>query len=932
MNYSQTLNLPSVDFYIYSESEIINHWRKNQINSQLRQKNRTSSNRYIIYGTPVPVDSLDWNSLQVQMSKDILLKYKNMTGADVNWITMWDLYNPSIERKALQKLKAEKKKYDTMRLRRHCRKNLEEDIEAQMKLLENLGVFFDWQSIKKTLNPRYEARVIGAFGELVGKRYLCKDIRPSYWCIKCQTILTDEDDMVNKKYQAYSGYVKFPVSIGLEEYGERVYLPVWVDTLWMLAASVAVVIREGGTYSILKSDNETLIIEKGKEELFNLNGMKLLNYISHSELAECKCAHPFLEYDLPVVSSKYVKDRVGIGLYNVAPGHNPLDYELALKHRFKTFSVVDAEGRLTNDADKFCGLEFIEAGKFIVFELEQRGYLMKMVSEGSEYPHCTSCDTPAIFRPVSQWLLDLENNNLRFHMLSELEELDWECNSAVKEKVIQKIENITNCYISCQKEWGMPIPIVNCTECGKAIISQEVTKSIKDAVYRRSPDSWFRLNPEELLPSDTKCPNCGAQEFVKEQGVLGQNFSSIMSVLTRIPAKSRSTNTTGIFWGNVRCCNQYLALFFLASFALKNSVPFDELHTYLFDLSSENELLLDILLDSVNLKRYSPDFLRLCVIALTERTGGLPFHDDNRAEIQKRIDSLKEEYELIVKRLYLIVGNTVDYGHDKETLDYSCLMNLDKIALVRLDQLIQNVIEAYDNFEFYTVWSRISRYIQVDLGFYLDAIKDRLYASAKSSVGRLSAQTVLWKIANSLAKLIAPIFPFLSEQIWLIFNRKHENNTESKEENLSNREEDTKCDDGFSSIFLTSLPDNSQEFKTPSELNDWTKLISLRKQIMDKVDLALDREIIDSKGQATVTMPKSIATEIEDYLKDLEIACSVAEIVTGDCDKYAITRINGRQCKRCSRYYKIDTQKTENSDYRGLCKRCAKIVKDIYNE
>jgi len=897
---------------IYSERQILDLWKENDIISQLKQKNKNSE-RCIIFESPVSTNSLDMDALRLQINKDIFLKYKSMTGSEVCCIAMWDIYSSAIERKASKELEAEKRKYDVIRLRRRCRKYLEDDFEFQNELLDNLGIFCDWYNTKKILSPRYDARIITAFGTLIGKSYLHKDLKPSYWCIKCQTILLDKDDMSDKTYQVYSGYVKFPVSIGLEEYGENVFMLVWVDTLWMLAASVAIVIREDGTYSIVKSGNEFLILEKGNEEkLFNLDEIKILNYISHSELAKCKCSHPFLEYDLPVVSSKYVKDRVGIGLFNVAPGHNPLDYELALKHRFKTFSVVDAEGQLTNNAEKFCGLEFIEAGKFIAFELEQNNYILKKSSGGSSYPHCNLCGTPAIFRPVSQWLLPSENNDLYFNTLKKIEKIDWKCEPSIKDEVKDIIENVKDWYISSQREWGMPIPIILCNKCGQIITNREVVKSVRDAIYRRSPDSWFRLGTEDLLPSDTKCPDCGSQEFVKEHGVLERDFFSVISTLTRMPAKSRFTSSVGVFWGNKQNYGRYLSLFFLISSALKKCIPFEQVYPCLFDTFPQSKLFWDTLFSQNNREKYSPDFLRLCITILVDRLKANKDKDDLQTDsssldsfkIKKHIDILKEEYRLITKRFYLIVGNISDY--DKKAVENISLIDFDQIALSRFNMLIKELVDFYENCEFIKVWDQIFKYINTDLAFYFDAVKERLYFSGKDSLDRVSAQTVLYQITDSLIKLIAPIVPFLAEKIWQVFNFE-------------------KIDkDEFDSVFLTPFPEIKQ--KDSSILNKWAKLIALKERIVDEIDSALSKGIIDSKRKAIIKIPKTLSIGISSYLKDLEFACSVAEIIIDESEQFSISCIDGRQCERCGRYYKVDFEEynTTDSNYNPnkLCERC----------
>ena len=187
-------------------------------------------------------------------------------------------------------------------------------------------------------------------------------------------------EMKNHPSPVHSGYVKFPVSIGLEEFGEDVYLLAWLQDLWYLAGSVAIGVQEGSEYWIVELGGEILLLaEEDLSVCFPPDHQADINRLQTCPvdvLTDCFCAHPFLGKDLRVVVIPDISELGGVsgerttpqsltGVKPLTPGHHPDDYQIAQTLQLPITSVIDDAGCLTEDSEQFCGLEVADAGKFI---------------------------------------------------------------------------------------------------------------------------------------------------------------------------------------------------------------------------------------------------------------------------------------------------------------------------------------------------------------------------------------------------------------------------------------------------------------------------------------------------------------------------------------------------------------------------------------
>ena len=836
MNYTRTLDVPISDVDVRSEEEILRFWQTLDIYSQLQQKNKNQP-KYIFHSIPYPIDvpekrdcsdeigaHLDVFTLSHIICRDVIAKYKAMSGFNVCVLPIWDYYHPAVERHIMKQMcakpsresgESEDGNVNPVALRERCREYMHQHINTLRTYLHQLGVFGDWENSSVDSESRYEFKIWDIWGELIEAKYLQKNVQPAYWCVRCHRMLNDEEFEL-RRYQSSAGYVKFPISEGLEEYGEHVYLLVQVDDLWMLGATVAVIISEESEYAIIEIAGEILIFateyisaseangRSGSSEILSKLGYtdyRLLKKVAASTLSACTCTHPLLNVDVPVVLSTIGK-RSNTGICYVAPEHSPEDYRFAQECKLNITPVVDDEGILTDKAEQLCGFSITDVDKFIIFELKKRGYLTSTFSQEHLHPHCWMCHTPAIFRPVAQWFFLPQKHKLS-ETIKALKGIRFLPESNV-EYMQSAFAQPTKWCVSRQRIWGVPIPVIYCKKCGYQVPLDKSIEAARKVTREKGPDAWFKMSASQILPGNFTCSHCGAQYFRKEDCVVDNHFHSILNALIPLTKNRKSKHIIDIA-GEPTASQEWARQFILTIGARGSRIPIDTVHIRASSeggrraepsenshpenrenrdskakLSEEHSILIQLLENDC-----PTDILRLWFITYNDTC--------NTDSMEHDLQKLFAGYNDIQTALYSMLGNLTKC----EPLHFDALYAFDKLVLERLAQLIDKVNNAYSESDVLTVFSLISAFCNTELNaFYLSAIKERLHTypicshssptasprgspfSSPTEVEELrlpssygpnvqrSAQTTLWMMTNTLVRLIAPVIPFFAEQVW----------------------------------------------------------------------------------------------------------------------------------------------------------------------
>ena len=740
-----------------TEEKTLKLWAEIDIYAQLTRQAKPAP--YSLREMPTATHHLKLDMLKGKVYQDIFLKVNMMQGMGVEYVPHWNYYAAAVEEKALDR-ECKDSTFDVLRFRRQCRREFQREVEQQQDQLQALGIFGDWKK-GKNLDSRDEAKIINAFSTLQELGYLNKDHTLGAWCPKCNTVL-DVDEISIRPSPAYSGYVKFPVSIGLEEFGEDVYLLAWLQDLWYLAGGVAIGVQADSKYWITELGGEILLL--AEEDLStrlspdHQAGLNRLQTCSVDTLTDCICAHPFLATDLPIVVipnlsqqggalNEDTRSRPPTAVQHLTPGHHPYDYQIAQALQLPITSVIDDAGCLTEDSEQFCGLEVSDAGKFIAFELEKRGYLISAESEEVQHPHCWMCETPVLFRPVQQWIFSLDNNQLRERLIGSDEHLthysprdrDW---------MQQTIRELPLPSVSCYRGWGTPIPIFQCQKCGRELSDARIVKAIRTLVSRRGADSWFKMDAEDLLPPNTLCLNCDAKEFRKEFTTVDGHFAVLLNAINNLSVKGNDIEPTKVYFFCSDQFHKWFAQFVLTAVAISGSAPSN------VELTGDVSNVQSVDVNQSWMDKYPKDVLRLLCLQ----------PDLDPLSIEMRLQQCQQEYNIIQKLFTMILSYLEDFSLDPHDFPLEPLLTPDKQVLATTARAIQFVDLAYQRRDFYRAWGLLRDLCQSDLQQFCD----HRFNASETAREKRSCQTALLEILYILIQRFAPILPFFSEKTYAL--------------------------------------------------------------------------------------------------------------------------------------------------------------------
>ena len=918
LDLKKTINLPKTKFSMKAnlpvlESRMLEEWEETNLYGKIRASKRGKETFILHDGPPYANGPIHLGHALNKILKDLIVKSKTMQGLDSPYVPGWDCHGLPIEIKVMAK---KREGVDPLQIRRECREYAEKFVNIQKEEFKRLGVFGEWDHPYLTMDQAYVVEQVRLFGKFVEKGSVYKGLRPVHWCISCETALA-EAEVEHGDHTSPSIYVKFPVTEGLaglgsDLSGRQVFALIWTTTPWTLPANLAICFHPLFDYSLVEFQDEIYIVARELLEQVALNcgleSYRVIDTVKGEVLGNLVFRHPWLDQDSKAILADHVTLEQGTGAVHTAPGHGYDDYLVGLENDLEIYSPVDALGRFTSEVEHFSGLQVFEANSRVNELLGEKGALLAEAKVAHSYPHCWRCHNPVIFRATSQWFISMDHANLRQEALEQIKKVRW-IPSWGEERISNMIASRPDWCISRQRIWGVPIIAFYCHQCREPLLRVEVVNHVAEIFQRVGPDAWFSLDVSELLPEGVRC-KCGHSEFEKESDILDVWFDSGVSHQAVLEAREDLSWPADVYLEGGDQFRGWFHTSLLVALGVRGKAPYRIAVCSGWALDEQGHAMSksrgNVISPADVMKTNGAELLRLWVSSVT-------YTEDVRLG-EEVLARLREAYRKIRNTHRFLLGNLFDFQPDME-VSRKDLTDIDRWALARMAQVAERAEQAYERFEFHLVYHTLYNFCVVDLSsFYLDVLKDRLYTFAPSSTQRRAAQTALFRISDTLVRLLAPILPFTCEEIW---------------KNLHVHGKP------YDSVHLAEFTGDIQKYRDDELVQGWEQLQEIRAQVSKALEESRQKKHIGNSLEATVSL--RCGTEIMSYLKpfaeDLRFLFIVSDVdlveapeLDAQALEVAVSQAAGEKCARCWTYSPSLRTVSEAAE---VCERCYAVLEEI---
>lgn len=921
MKMKETLHLGKTGFPMRGnlpnrEKEWQKNWEEADLYGQ-RQKLNEGKPSFVLHdGPPYANGNIHIGHSLNKISKDIIVRFKSMSGFRAPYVPGWDTHGLPIEQ-VLTNKGIKRKEMSMAEYREKCREYALSQVDKQRNDFKRLGVAGDWNNPYVTLDPSYEAAEVRVFGKMAEKGYIYKGLKPIYWSPSSESSLA-EAEIEYKDVKSPSIYVAFKVVDGKNLLDTDTSFVIWTTTPWTLPANLGISVNPTYAYVQIEADGRKFVIAKDLlETVKNQIGwedVKVLQEFPGTAMEYMTAQHPFYDRTSLVMCGDHVTLDAGTGLVHTAPGHGEDDYIVGRKYNLDVLSPIDNRGIFTAEAPGFEGMFYDKANPEVTKLLEEKGALLKLDFFTHSYPHDWRTKKPVIYRATPQWFASIDK--FRSDILSEIEKVDWIIPWG-KTRLYNMIRDRGDWVISRQRAWGVPLPIFY-AENGEAIITPETIDHVAALFAAHGSNIWFEKEAKELLPVGFTHPGSPNGEFTKENDIMDVWFdsgSSHEAVLRQRPELSFPADMY------LEGSDQYRGWFnssITTSVAINGVAPYKAVLSQGFTLDGEGRKMSKSLGNTIApekvINQMGADILRLWVASV-----------DYEADVRVSMDILNqvsEVYRKIRNTMRFLLANTSDFNPKVDAVPFAELRSVDKYMTVRLNQVIKTILEdGYEKYNFLHIYRTVMNFLTVDLSsFYLDFAKDVVYIEAENDHARRSMQTVFYQAAVALTKLLTPIIPHTAEEIWSYLQE----------------EEDY--------VQLAEMP-GYEEFANQAELLDmWSAFLDFRDKVLKALEEARNEKLIGKPLEAKVTIYPNeqiadLLTAVDSNLAKLLIVAEdyfvvekVGSAIPTNAMKFEdvailVEKADGHVCDRCRQVRK---EIGSDSALPTLCHHCTEIVKENY--
>ncbi|KAF8189885.1 isoleucyl-tRNA synthetase [Mycena galopus ATCC 62051] len=961
--FSQSLLLPKTSFALRSNpTEIEARYRARTCTDLYKwQSKNLEAPQFVLHdGPPYANGDLHMGHAMNKILKDIINRFHVSRGWRVQYIPGWDCHGLPIENKALHELGADSTSLPPVAIRRAAHKTALREIDTQREQFQRLGIMADWsnESTYRTIDHSYQMRQLRIFREAVENGLIFRRYRPVHFSPSSRSALAEAELVYKDDHVSHSVFVTFKVE-SIQGLAGSIELLVWTTTPWTLTANMAIAVNPDLTYVVLRRtdpDAPLLIVAEERvealtsivgatETVAECPGADLVGTMYTPIFADlCPTARP-----LKIIPAHHVTAASGTGLVHCAPAHGAEDYNAfqslgLLGKKEELVCHVGGAGEFTSQVTETVG----EAGKVLIGEsvldggsrkvvelLKQVGALVKIQRIKHRYPYDWRTDKPIIVTATSQWFANLDD--IKADALSALEGVSF-FPPVSRTRLTSYIKLRSEWCISRQRVWGVPIPALHHIPTDKAILDSPTLEHILGVLDQKGIEYWWEGPVEEFVPPALREEGVAVGE-VWRKGTdtmdvwfdSGTSWSMLAERGNGVPRADVCLEGSDQHRGWFQ--SQLLTAVASSPPAQRVVTPYANLITHGMVLDQKGKKMSKSLgnvtspmtvvdggLDRKKEPVYGADVLRYWVASVDY------WNDAYLGPVV--LAQAAEGVRKIRNTARFILGNvgSAETRAQMKRVQQSEMGLVERYIMHELRVLEQTALEGYSQFNFAKVTVALNNFANITLSsFYFDISKDGLYADALDSFERRATVTVLEQVLTTMNSIMAPLVPYLAEEIHEAFN------------------------EAGSSIFTTQWKPLASEWDDPKANEEMKMLLRLRTAVLAGLEEARGDKKIKSSLEAEIELLLPDLEESlpfiqllqreENLLKTLFITSDAILIDEGSLgttspewlytsstaipssDEDLVIRVRPAQLEKCSRCWTFTRLSSE-----PLCPRCTSVV------
>lgn len=921
-----TLNLLKTPFPMKGdlprrEPEWVERWAAQRIYDRMRSAAAGRPPFVLHDGPPYANGDIHIGHAVNKVLKDMVFKSRFFDGFDAQWIPGWDCHGMPIEHRIEQ---THGRGLPTEQVQQLCRDYALLQTQSQKKDFLRLGLLGDWAHAFRTMDFETEANEIRFLDRIRQRGLLFRGQKPVNWCVDCQSALAEAEleYAPKRSVTAYVGLrvldaVDFASRFQCQPMPDRpARLVIWTTTPWTLPGNRAVALDPNASYGLYDTPGGLLVLAvESSRALLDALGTdhELCAVAPGIDLVGLMLAHPLLAAAVPVVAGDFVSLDTGTGLVHLAPAHGAEDFELCQGLGITGDNVIDGAGRFVAGLPTIGGMALQEGSTAILEMLAVSGALLRQAPIEHSYPHCWRHKTPILFRATTQWFIGMDRRatgdarTLRETAREAIRDVPFYPASG-RSRMEAMIDGRPDWCISRQRSWGVPLAFfVRRSDRSLHPETARLVEEVAQRIEREGIAAWTRLRPADLGVDEA--------EYEKLADTLDVWFDSgsIHATVYRDPRRGDAQGNSNSSGSDIGQADLYLegsdqhrgwfGSSLMTGCAADGRAPFKAVLTHGFAVDAHGKKMSKSLGNTVSPQEVAStrgaDIVRLWVASTDYAT--------DISVSNEILDRVVEMYRRIRNTVRFLLLNVSDFDAAAHAVPARRLAPVDQYAMARCSELVAQCRQGYRDYDFVAVTRLIHGYCAEELGgFYLDVLKDRLYAGARDGHDRRSAQTALHVILKNLLLLAAPILSFTTEEAWaVLFN------------------------DGDDSVFLHTWDEAAPPLVDMSHAGEfWRQVKQLRPGVMKAIEDLRSSGAIGRSSEASIVIeaPAQVIEALAPLRFELPSIFIVAEVTLKESHAVGI-KVRRTETLRCARCWRHEATVTADTGPEMLCDRCEGVLR-----